>query len=110
VKKSTTPISRRELLVGGAATVAVAGFPVPAVIGQPNPAGAPAPRKQTRGEIRMNKITTKDGTSIFYKDWGMGPTVVFSPCWLLRSTDVWRSLQARPQEAACEVRVNPRAA
>ena len=24
----------------------------------------------------MNRIKTKDGTSIFYKDWGTGPTIV----------------------------------
>ena len=88
MKKSITPISRREVLTGGAAAVAVAGFPLPAVIGQPNLAGTPAPQKQTRGEIRMNKITTKDGTSIFYKDWGTGPTVVFSHGWPLNA-DAW---------------------
>ena len=36
----------------------------------------------------MNTITTKDGTSIFYKDWGTGPTVVFSHGWPL-SADAW---------------------
>jgi non-heme chloroperoxidase len=88
VKKSITPISRREVLIGGAAAVAVSGFPLPAAIGQPNPAGAPAPQKQTRGETHMNRITTKDGTSIFYKDWGSGPTVVLSHGWPL-SADAW---------------------
>ena len=88
MKKSMTPISRREVLIGGAAAVAVAGFPLPAAIGQTNPAGAPALQKQTRGETRMNKITTKDGTTLFYKDWGTGPTVVFSHGWPL-SADAW---------------------
>jgi non-heme chloroperoxidase len=88
VKKSITPISRREVLIGGAAAVAVSGLPLPAAIGQPNPAGAPAPQKQTRGETHMNRITTKDGTSIFYKDWGSGPTVVLSHGWPL-SADAW---------------------
>ena len=36
----------------------------------------------------MNRITTKDGTSIFYKDWGTGSTVVFSHGWPL-SADAW---------------------
>lgn len=40
MSKSIAPISRREVLIGGAAAVAVAGFPLPAAIGQPNLAGA----------------------------------------------------------------------
>lgn len=36
----------------------------------------------------MNTFTTKDGTSIFYKDWGKGPTVTFSHGWPL-SSDAW---------------------
>jgi non-heme chloroperoxidase len=36
----------------------------------------------------MNTITTKDGTTIFYKDWGTGPTLVFSHGWPL-SADAW---------------------
>src|ERR1700744_1276139 len=88
MKKSKTTISRREILVGGAAAVAVAGFPVPSASGRPNLTGVPASEKQTKGEIRMNSITTKDVTSIFYKDWGAGPTVVFSHGWPLNA-DAW---------------------
>ena len=47
---SKTPISRREILIGGAATVAVVGLSLPAAAGQPKPAGAPAPQKQVQGE------------------------------------------------------------
>ena len=38
----------------------------------------------------MNLITTKDGTQIYYKDWGSGQPVVFSHGWPL-SSDSWES-------------------
>ena len=38
----------------------------------------------------MNMITTKDGTQIYYKDWGSGQPVVFSHGWPL-SSDSWES-------------------
>jgi non-heme chloroperoxidase len=38
----------------------------------------------------MSKITTKDGTQIYYKDWGTGKNVVFSHGWPL-SADAWES-------------------
>jgi non-heme chloroperoxidase len=36
----------------------------------------------------MPTITTRDGATIFYKDWGSGPPVVFSHGWPL-SADAW---------------------
>ena len=36
----------------------------------------------------MSTITTRDGTEIYYKDWGKGPVVTFSHGWPL-SSDAW---------------------
>ena len=38
--------------------------------------------------IKSSRITTKDGTEIYYKDWGKGPVVTFSHGWPLNS-DAW---------------------
>src|SRR3954464_3673504 len=39
-------------------------------------------------ENLMSAITTRDGTEIYYKDWGKGPVITFSHGWPL-SSDAW---------------------
>src|SRR5690242_16404495 len=41
-------------------------------------------------EAAMSTIRAKDGTTIYYKDWGKGPVVTFSHGWPLNS-DAWDS-------------------
>ena len=46
----------------------------------------------------MPYIETKDQTSLFYRDWGQGKTVVFCAGWSL-SSDMWRSQMLALSEA-----------
>ena len=45
-------------------------------------------RSITTGTPSMNMIKAKDGTALYYKDWGKGPVVTFSHGWPL-SADAW---------------------
>jgi len=54
----------------------------------PEATGTASNLKQAEGEYIMGTITTKDGTRIFYKDWGSGQPILFSHGWPL-SGDAW---------------------
>jgi non-heme chloroperoxidase len=81
--KSTTS-SRRTLLGTLAGMAAVTGL---AAAVKPAEAAAPAKAAVT-SRLTSNTLTLTDGTTLYYKDWGSGPAVVFSHGYPL-SADAW---------------------
>jgi non-heme chloroperoxidase len=74
------PVTRRDAFLGAAAPTAFLVLPTAS--------GAAATLTQAQERLSMGTITTKDGTKIFYKDWGSGQPILFSHGWPL-SADAW---------------------
>jgi non-heme chloroperoxidase len=83
---SSTGDTRRDSLAAGAIVTAAAVSP--AVEREAAMLEEPFPGIQPKGNRSVNTITSKDGTQIYYKDWGRGPVVTFSHGWPLNA-DMW---------------------
>jgi non-heme chloroperoxidase len=77
----------RRALMNASVAVAALAVAVPALAGQSNP--TPAPASRSAGPRRQGSayLTLKDGTRLFYKDWGSGQPIVFHHGWPLSGDD-----------------------
>ena len=86
---TTSTASRRSVIIAGAVITAAAALPAADALAQtatPKPSQSP---QVDKGKKTMSYVTMKDGTEIFYKDWGpkTAQTVVFHHGWPLSSDD-----------------------
>jgi non-heme chloroperoxidase len=81
---SLLQMSRRHFVAAAAASTAALALPHSATAAALSHVSTPQHSK----ENPMDMITVKDGTQIFYKDWGTGQPIVFSHGWPL-SADDW---------------------
>jgi non-heme chloroperoxidase len=78
--------SRRTILIGGAAVATSLALPLESFSSQhatENSFSRPHSREDS-----LDMLKVKDGTSIYYKDWGTGQPIVFSHGWPL-TADAW---------------------
>ncbi|MBB3284029.1 alpha/beta fold hydrolase [Mitsuaria sp. BK037] len=90
IPSTPSDLTRRDLLALGGQLALAAALPLALADGAEAAASSSpsTPSQHPLPGAPMSYVTTKDGTQIFYKDWGSGKPVVFSHGWPL-SSDAW---------------------
>ena len=81
-------LSRRSVLIGGAGVAAAIGVPMAAFAHGAEAPSAPRTTRDGGPQLDGNTVITKDGTRIWFKEWGTGRPVILSHGYPLNA-DSW---------------------